>query len=212
MSGKRKSSSPGNQDIKRFFMVRQESSLPPETERSDSKQEGGTEKNRITKKRANASSLDEIQSTETKRSTPLQIQRKRVSDKTESEFELADASAEGKAQSRETKRNTPFQRTDKAEKSTCEVRGLTASSSDKSHCQEMKSSTSADIVVLTDQQGREELRVIFHNVDTAILHSYYLCKERSCKELQDKFLSNKSKCTQSWLYSEELSFIETCGL
>ena len=51
MSGKRKSSSPSNQDIKKFFMVRQESSLPSETERSDSKQDGGTEKNRIRKKK-----------------------------------------------------------------------------------------------------------------------------------------------------------------
>ena len=50
MLGKRKSSSPGNQDIKRFFMVRQESSLPPETERSDSKQDGGTEKTESEKK------------------------------------------------------------------------------------------------------------------------------------------------------------------
>ena len=51
MSGKRKSSSPGNQDIKRFFMVRQESSLPPETEkRSDSIQDGGTEKTETEKK------------------------------------------------------------------------------------------------------------------------------------------------------------------
>ena len=79
-----------------------------------------------------------------------------MSDKTESELELADASAEDKTQCQETKRNTPLQRTDKAKKSQCEVRGLTASSSDKSHCQEMKSSTSADTVVLTDQQGREE--------------------------------------------------------
>ena len=43
MSGK-KSSSPDNQDIKRFFMVRQESALPSETEKSDSKQDGGIEK------------------------------------------------------------------------------------------------------------------------------------------------------------------------
>ena len=76
----------------------------------------------------------------------------------------------------------------------------------------MKSSTSADTVILTDKQGREELRVIFDNVDTAILHSYYLCKERNCGELQDKFRSNKSKFTHSWLYSKELSFIETCRL
>ena len=115
MSGKRKSSSPGNQDIKRFFMVKQENSLPPETERSDSKQDEGTEKTESEKK-TNTSSLDEIQSTETKRSAPLQIQRKRVSDKTESELELADASAEDKAQSQETKRNTSLQRTDNAEK------------------------------------------------------------------------------------------------
>ena len=142
MSGKRKSSSPGNQGIKRFFMVRQESSLPPE--KRSSKQDGGTEKTEIRKKPANTSSLDKIQSAETKRSTPSQIQRKQVSDKTESELELADASAEDKAQSQETKRNTPLQRTAKAEKSQCEVRGLTASSSDKSHCQEMKSSTSAE--------------------------------------------------------------------
>ena len=76
----------------------------------------------------------------------------------------------------------------------------------------MKSNTSADTVILTDQQGRGELRVIFDNVDTAILHSYYLCKERNCGELQDKFHSDKSKFTHSWLYSKELSFIETCGL
>ena len=78
----------------------------------------------------------------------------------------------------------------------------------------MKSSTSADsdTVILTDQQGREELRAIFDNVDTAILHSYYLCKQLNCGELQDKFRSNKSKFTHSWLYSKELSFIETCGL
>ena len=44
MSGERKSSSPGSQDIKRYFIVRQESSLPLETKRSDSKQDGGTEK------------------------------------------------------------------------------------------------------------------------------------------------------------------------
>ena len=68
------------------------------------------------KKDSKASSFDEIQSTETKRSTPLQIQRKRVSDKTESELKLADASAEDKAQSQDTERNTPLQRTDKAEK------------------------------------------------------------------------------------------------
>ena len=116
MSGKRKSSSPGNQDIKRFLIVRQESSIPPETERSDSKEDGGTGKTESEKETANTSSLDDIQSTETKRSTPLQIQRKRVSDKTESELELADAPAEDKAQSQETKRNTPLQRTDKAEK------------------------------------------------------------------------------------------------
>ena len=61
------------------------------------------------KKTANTSSLDKIQSAETERSTPLQIQRKRVSDKTESELKLADASAEDKAQSQETKRNTPLQ-------------------------------------------------------------------------------------------------------
>ena len=73
----------------------------------------------------------------------------------------------------------------------------------------MKSNTSADTVVLTDQQEREELRVIFDNVDTAILHSYYLCKERNCGELQDKFHSNKSKFTHSRLYSKELSFIKT---
>ena len=100
----------------------------------------------------------------------------------------------------------------KAEKSQCKVRGLTAYSSDKSHCQEMKSSTSADTVILTDKQGREELRVIFDNVDTAILRSYYLCKERNCGKLQDKFHSNKSKFMRSWLYSKELSFIETCRL
>ena len=48
-------------------MVRQESSLPPETEkRSDSKQDGGTEKTETEKRTANTSSLDEIQSTETK--------------------------------------------------------------------------------------------------------------------------------------------------
>ena len=73
-------------------------------------------KNRIRKRTANTSSLDQIQSTETKRSAPLQIQRKQVSDKTESEFELADASTEDKAPSQETKRNNPLQRTDKAEK------------------------------------------------------------------------------------------------
>ena len=61
----------------------------------------------------------------------------------------------------------------------------------------MKSSTSADTVILTDQQGREELRVIFDNVDTAILPSYYLCKERNCGERQDKFRSNKSKFKNS---------------
>ena len=33
----------------------------------------------------------------------------------------------------------------------------------------MKSSTSANTVIPTDQQGREELHVIFDNVDTAIL-------------------------------------------
>ena len=66
----------------------------------------------------------------------------------------------------------------------------------------MKSSTSADIVILTDQQGREELSVIFDNVDTAILHSYCLCKERNCGELQDKLRSNKSKFTHHWLYSK----------
>ena len=60
----------------------------------------------------------------------------------------------------------------------------------------MKSSTSAD---------REELGVIFDNVDTANLHSY-------CGELQEKFRSNKSKFRHSWLYSKELSFIETWGL
>ena len=66
MSGKTKSSSPGNQDIKRFFMVRQESSLPPGTEkRSDSKQDGGTAKTeelqrQNQKKTANTSSLDKI--------------------------------------------------------------------------------------------------------------------------------------------------------
>ena len=74
----------------------------------------------------------------------------------------------------------------------------------------MKSSTSADTAVLTDQQGREELRVIFDNADTAILHSYYLCKERNCGDQEDKFRSNKSKFTHSWLYSKERSFIETC--
>ena len=73
----------------------------------------------------------------------------------------------------------------------------------------MKSNTSADTVVLTDQQGREGLRLIFDSVDTAILHSYYLCKERNCEELQDKFRSNKSKFSHSRLYSKELSFIET---
>ena len=62
------------------------------------------------KKVANTSSLDEVQSTETKRSTPVQIQCKRVSDNTE--LESADASAKDKAESQETKRNPPLQRTD----------------------------------------------------------------------------------------------------
>ena len=112
------------------------------------------------KKTANTSSLNEIQSSETKRSTPLQIKRKR---KTKSELELADASAV----SRNEKKHF-LTKNKNAEKSQCEVRGLTAFSSDKSYCQEMKSSTS---VVPTDQQGREEVRVIFDNVDNAILHS-----------------------------------------
>ena len=76
----------------------------------------------------------------------------------------------------------------------------------------MKSSTTADTVVQTDQQSREQLQVIFDNVGTAILHSYYLCKEQNCGELQDEFHSNKSKFMHSWLYSKELSFIETCRL
>ena len=67
----------------------------------------------------------------------------------------------------------------------------------------MKSSTSVDTVILTDEQGKEELHVIFDNVDTAILHSYYLCKEWNCAELQDKFCSNKYKHSQ--LYSNSVS-------
>ena len=212
MSGKRKCSSPGNQGIERFFMVRQEISLPPENERSDSEQDGGTEKTESEKKTANTSSLDETESTETEGSTPLEIQIKRVSDKIETELELADATAEDEAQPQETKSNTYVREQTQLKKSQYKVRGLTASSTDKSHCQEMKSSTSTDTVVLTDPQGREELRVIFDNVDTAILYSYYLCKERNCGELQDKFRSNKSKFTYSWLYYKELSCIETCGL
>ena len=62
------------------------------------------------------------------------------------------------------RKETPLYKEKTKLKKQCKVRGLTASSSGKSHCQEMKSSTSADNVVLTDQQEREEMLVIFDNV------------------------------------------------
>ena len=92
------------------------SALPPETEeRSNSKQDRGPGKTE-SEKTANTSSLDKIQSAETKRSTPLQIQKRQVGDKTESELKLADASAEDKAQSQETKETLPYKEQTKLKK------------------------------------------------------------------------------------------------
>ena len=72
----------------------------------------------------------------------------------------------------------------------------------------MKSSTSADTVILTDQQGREEVRVIFDNVDTAILHSYYLCKNGTV----GSYKTSSVLTSLNFHYLEKIQQVDSFGL
>ena len=98
-------------------MVRQEISIPPDTEKvilnKMEKLKKKTESEKKQQIHLHQMIFSQLKQNE---ALPYKIQRKRVSDKTESKLDLADVSTEDKAQSQETKRHSPLQRKDKAEK------------------------------------------------------------------------------------------------